>query len=178
MSHSLRAHMNGSLAVRRTFGFTLLELMVTIAIAAILAVIGVPSFREYILNQRIKNASYDLISALTLARSEAITRNTSARLIATGGSWNGGWCVTTTDCTTPLLTHEAFNPGIDIDAVLAGTSTAGPTTITYGLNGRTSSASTVFAITPATELNGVKTRYVTICLSGLPRGTTDDSGGC
>lgn len=165
-------------ATRRALGFTLLELMVTIAVAAILAVIAVPSFREFILNQRIKNASYDLISALTLARSEAITRNTNVSVIATGGSWKGGWCVTTTDCTAALLTHEAFNPGVDIEAVLAGTSTAGPTTITYGLNGRTSSAATVFTIAPATDVSGVKTRYVTICLSGLPRGTLSDSGGC
>ena len=67
MSCATRTHLKG----RSATGFTLIELMVTIAIAAILATLAAPSFREYIVSQRIKNASFDLFTALTLARSEA-----------------------------------------------------------------------------------------------------------
>lgn len=158
-------------------GFTLLELMVTVAVAAILASLAAPSFRQYILNQRIKSASYDLISALSLARSEAITRNCNVSVVQTGGSWVSGWVVTTdaTSCggtATQLFTHEAFNGGISIIA------SGSPTTISYGRGGRTTTAATVFTMGPAATLSGVTSRYVTICLSGVPRSTTSNSGGC
>ena len=159
-------------------GFTLLELMVTVAVAAILATLAAPSFRQYILNQRIKSASYDLISALSLARSEAITRNCNVNIVQNGGSWIGGWVVTTDagTCTggtaTQLFTHEAFNSGISI------TAPGNPATITYGRGGRTTTAATVFTLGSASTVNGVNPRYVTICLSGVPRSTTSNSGGC
>lgn len=161
---------------RAVAGFTLLELMVTVAVAAILATLAAPSFRQYILNQRIKSASSDLVSALSLARSEAITRNCKVNIVQTGGSWIGGWTVTTdaTSCgaATQLFTHEAFNSGISIAA------SGSPTTITYGLGGRATTSATVFTLQPAATLNGVVPRYVTICLSGVPRSTTSNSGGC
>jgi type IV fimbrial biogenesis protein FimT len=163
-------------AVRAANGFTLLELMVTVAVAAILATLAAPSFRQYILNQRIKNASFDLVSALSLARSEAITRNCTVNVVQTGGNWIGGWTIATdaTSCgaATQLFTHEAFNSGISIGA------SGNLTTITYGIGGRTTTAATVFTVQPASTLNGVIPRYVTICLSGIPRSTTSNSGGC
>lgn len=55
-------------------GFTLIELMVTIAIAAILAAIAAPSFSELIKSDRITAQANDLYSQLLFARSEAIKR--------------------------------------------------------------------------------------------------------
>ncbi|HYQ91031.1 MAG TPA: prepilin-type N-terminal cleavage/methylation domain-containing protein, partial [Candidatus Competibacteraceae bacterium] len=53
----------------RNVGFTLIELMAIITIAAILLVIGVPSFQETMRNNRVATQANQLISALTLARS-------------------------------------------------------------------------------------------------------------
>ncbi len=58
-------------------GFTLLELMVVVAVAAVLAAIAAPSFSTFIDNQRLRNASFDIVSDLSLARSEALTRQTT-----------------------------------------------------------------------------------------------------
>lgn len=60
--------------MNRQSGFTLVELMVTIAIAAILLGVGVPSFRTVIENNRIAAASNDVVTGLQYARSEAIRR--------------------------------------------------------------------------------------------------------
>jgi type IV fimbrial biogenesis protein FimT len=60
--------------MNRQSGFTLVELMVTIAIAAILLGLGVPSFRTLIENNRIAAASNDIVTALQFARSEAVKR--------------------------------------------------------------------------------------------------------
>lgn len=63
-----------------TAGFTLTELLVTVAVAAILAALAVPFSREFIAGQRVKTASFEVMSMLTLTRSEAIKRNSTATL--------------------------------------------------------------------------------------------------
>ncbi|MGF6691050.1 type IV fimbrial biogenesis protein FimT [Metapseudomonas resinovorans] len=55
-------------------GFTLIELMVVIAIVAILSSIGYPSFRELILNNRLTAQTNALLGTLQYARSEAVTQ--------------------------------------------------------------------------------------------------------
>jgi type IV fimbrial biogenesis protein FimT len=61
-------------------GFTLVELMVGIAILAILLAITVPPFKKMIASQRLKNANAELVASLQFARSEAIARNQYVRV--------------------------------------------------------------------------------------------------
>lgn len=56
-------------------GFTLIELMVTLSVAAILLMIGVPNFRDFINNNRLSSQANDFVGTMTLARSEAIKQN-------------------------------------------------------------------------------------------------------
>lgn len=88
----------------KNYGFTLLELIITIALAAILLGLAVPSMHTFIQNNRIAGQTNDLIAALTLVRSEALKRNRQAWLCpsqnvdtnapACGGSdWTRGWLV-------------------------------------------------------------------------------------
>jgi type IV fimbrial biogenesis protein FimT len=67
-------------AWRRARGFTILELMVTVFIAAILFALAIPSFRQMVASNRLATQSNDLIGGLNFARSEAITRNRTVRL--------------------------------------------------------------------------------------------------
>lgn len=62
-------------ASRRQHAFTLVELIVAVAVAAILLTIGVPSFRDFILRQRLKSVQAQLVTDLQYARSEAAARN-------------------------------------------------------------------------------------------------------
>ncbi|MDR2164085.1 MAG: GspH/FimT family pseudopilin [Zoogloeaceae bacterium] len=55
-------------------GFTLLELMVTVSIAAILLAITVPSFSKFVDRNRVRSAADNLVTSLAAARSEAILR--------------------------------------------------------------------------------------------------------
>jgi type IV fimbrial biogenesis protein FimT len=58
----------------RSHGFTLMELMVSLAIAGIVLGIAAPSFTEFLRNNRLTNAANDFLSAAQVARTEAIKR--------------------------------------------------------------------------------------------------------
>ncbi len=75
--------------MNRKSGFTLLELILTIALATIIITIGVPSFQEIIRNNRLTTQTNDLVMALNLARSEAIKRGTTVSICK---SSNGTQC--------------------------------------------------------------------------------------
>lgn len=75
-------------------GFTLLELMVTLAVLAIVIGLAVPSFQQMIINNRLNTEVNTLVSALQLARSEAVKRGAEVRVAAVDGNWTNGFCVT------------------------------------------------------------------------------------
>ncbi len=70
-------------------GFTLVELMVTIAVAAVLLVIAVPNFRTITINNRLRTAADDVYSAVNTARMEAIKRNASTQFCGNLAAANG-----------------------------------------------------------------------------------------
>ncbi|WP_310735223.1 GspH/FimT family pseudopilin [Dokdonella fugitiva] len=78
---------------RSAHGFTLLELMVTVAIVAILAAMAFPSYREFTTRMTTSNNTNELIGALNLARSEAVKRGRQVAVIAINGNWANGWQV-------------------------------------------------------------------------------------
>ncbi len=75
-------------------GFTLVELMIALAIAAILLTIGVPSFENQMRNSRLTAAANDFVASVQLARSAAIKHRRNARIVsANGTNWGNGWTV-------------------------------------------------------------------------------------
>lgn len=75
-------------------GFTVVELMMTIAILAILLSIGIPSFSSIVGNSNMSANSSDLLTAFNYARTEAIKRGASVALGKNDGStWSGGLVV-------------------------------------------------------------------------------------
>jgi type IV fimbrial biogenesis protein FimT len=63
-----------------TRGLTLIELMVALAIAAILVVAAVPSFQDYLHNSRLREGGNTVYAMTLFAQSEAIKRNATVRL--------------------------------------------------------------------------------------------------
>ena len=121
----MTSFLTGHRSRRSQRGFTLIEMMVTIAVAAILLAVVVPSFRTFTLSQRVKSGSFDLYSTLMLARSEAVKRRATVTVAASAADWNNGWTIS--DGTTTLRTQDTPK-GLTI--------TSDATTLTYQLDGR------------------------------------------
>jgi len=88
--------------MKHSHGFTLIELMVTIAILAIVLTIGVPSFQTVIQNNRLVSQYNDTLTSITTARSEAIKNGTTITMCGSTNStacnttsWELGWIVFT-----------------------------------------------------------------------------------
>lgn len=124
--------------VIRTKGFTLLELMVTIAIVAILLAIGVPSFQSFIMNNRLTAQANDFVSALNLARSEAIKRASAISITATSSTasneFGNGWSVKVTSNNEVLRTHDTLQGSNTLDSVDNVTTIQFQSTGTIGAN--------------------------------------------
>ena len=69
------------------------ELIIAIAIVAILAGLAFPSYREFSVRMTVSDNTNDLVGALNLARAEAVKRGRRVALMANGGDWNAGYQV-------------------------------------------------------------------------------------
>jgi type IV fimbrial biogenesis protein FimT len=96
---------------RRQQGVTLVELMITVVIGALLLALGVPAFSEWIVNTQNRTAAESLLNGLQLARTEAVRRNTEVRLTLTdsGGrvAWTVGCVNATDDCPATIQARPA-----------------------------------------------------------------------
>lgn len=72
-------------------GFTIVELMVTIAIASIVLMLAVPSFTRAIDQGKFTSASNELVTAMNFARNEAIRRSRPVSVRMNTGGWIDGW---------------------------------------------------------------------------------------
>ncbi|MFO7859403.1 MAG: GspH/FimT family pseudopilin [Ectothiorhodospiraceae bacterium] len=86
---------------RTANGFTLLQLLITVTVAAILATVAVPAFQEFLERQRSQAAIAELRNALALGRQEAAQSGSSVTVCPTAngeacrndGDWSDGWMV-------------------------------------------------------------------------------------
>ncbi len=80
---------------RKQAGFSLIELMITVAVIGITASVAVPSYRAWIQNTKVRTAAESILNGIQKARSEALMRNTPVKF--TLGA-NSAWTV---ECVTP-----------------------------------------------------------------------------
>lgn len=154
-------------------GFTLIELMITVAVGTILLTMAVPSFNSLIRDNRLTTQANEFISALNLARSEAIKRGLNVTVTPSAGNWNNGWTVATTNPNTgaavTLRTYEAVPSSLSF--------TGGNASYTFSPTGyqSTFTGSDLGAITGHTlcdtTVSGEPGRMIVVTPVGRPRAT-------
>ncbi|MBN2856215.1 MAG: GspH/FimT family pseudopilin [Halothiobacillaceae bacterium] len=87
---------------KRAQGFTIIELMITLTVAAILLAIAIPSFTYLTVSSKLTTTANSLVNALGTARSEAIKRNTNVVV-----GMDGSVAITSV---TPAVTINAAIP--------------------------------------------------------------------
>ncbi len=76
---------------QRAGGFTVVEILITLAILALLSGVAVPSYRSFQINQQLSSASSDFLASLMHARNEAIRRGQPVSLLPENKKdWTGG----------------------------------------------------------------------------------------
>jgi len=169
-------------------GFSLIELLVTVAIVAVLAGLALPNFREMNLRSNATTVTNDLVAALSLARTEAVKRGMDAEVIATsGGSWNNGWQVRVDTARNGLfnapdsllMTYPAITSGYTVSSVATG---AGGQPDRFVFNGygaiktSTGTGGTLNVCRPANYKKDTQSRRINIGATGVVNARRDTTG--
>lgn len=153
-------------------GFSLLELLVVLAIAGILLAVGMPQLRQMVVNGARREASTGLYIALNRARSEAIARNATVTVCsrdlaantptcADTANWMNGWMVfaTATDGTrTTLSVQQPVSTALRFQ-------TAPTNAISFDASGRTTNTAD-FRLCPGATARDQRSRLVSVRRSG------------
>jgi type IV fimbrial biogenesis protein FimT len=99
--------------MRNQNGFTLIELMITLAVLSILLGVGIPSFQDFIRNNRVTAQANELLSAMQVARSESIKRGMTTTVCA---SSNQATCSNSTNWATGWISFADLNMNDTLDA--------------------------------------------------------------
>ncbi len=154
----------------RSKGFTLLELMITLFIVAILFAAAIPSFKDMSTRNRLVTYTNDFIATINLARSEAVRRGSPVSICssadgkACGGGWSDGW-VTFADPDSDGVIADADTDIIRVHEGLASKYSLGAdadlaTHVTYGADGSANTGG-AFAVCHDGKLKGSRAVVLT-----------------
>lgn len=166
-----------SSCARKQRGFSLLELMVGITVLAVLLGLAVPMFRQVIRNNRIVAQNNDFITALSMARSEAIKRSNAVTVCP---SVDGLACSGVTDWTTGWITFADANSNGSLDgaeivlqqtgSMVPGMAIASPTftSIRYTATGMLNGAAGTFLLrrNDCVSTTGTEARQIAVAVTG------------
>lgn len=166
-------HLPPGAARHRSRGFTMMELIVTLSIVAILSAVAVPAMREFSLRANVSATTNDIVVALNLARSEAVKRGRNVSVVSTGGSWTAGWSVQT-DAGVVLVQHAAVATDYSVLGAASGAGAPADRVIFTPTGGLSVATAYDFSICrPSADVDNLLSRRVAVSATGLIRSRRD-----
>jgi type IV fimbrial biogenesis protein FimT len=164
----------------------LIEVLVVLAIAAVLLGVGVPNMQQYIITSRLASTSNEFFTALNVARSEAVRRGAQVTLITNGAAnsrdWTLGWTMfVDTDRDGALSAgEEVIRVGAALEGPMTmfGSANFG-TSVAFDSSGRLTSGGGTFVICNGTSLvadGQARSRAVIVNSAGRARIAFDSDG--
>ncbi len=172
----------------RQKGFTLLELMVTMAMAGVVLALGVPNLRDFIERNHTRNDANRFVSDINFAKAMASdqVRNVTLRP-RSGTDWNSGWNVFIDDDldglpdagTVNLRVRDPLEDGYSLASAGASTLTVLGNAQAFAVNNVTILVNQVFTICgPRGTFNDTLASRVSIALNSRAETRQDGGGGC
>ncbi len=160
----------------RLRGFTLVEMLVALAVLAVLLAIAAPSFTEASLPSKLRSTANSLVGAAQLARSEAIKRDAVVTLCVSAngatcgaGNWSQGWIVVIGG--TVLQSVQGAPPGFRV------TPAGGSAALSFQPSGVGATTET-FTVCRSTPTVGSQERSVSVSAIGRSSVRTTTNGAC
>ena len=147
----------------RTRGFTIIEMLIAVGVLSLLLALVAPSLTTLMSTQQLKTAAQDVYASLSVARSEALTRNTSVTVEPLDGDWARGWTITAAGGTV-IRRQDAYR------RIAFG----GPARVVFNGDGRPDSIAVPFSLTAGDVAND-HYRCVRLRLNGR---SSMSSGAC
>lgn len=152
--------------MNRYKGFTLVELMVTIAVAAILIGIAMPSLSALSASNALKATTRELTSTINTARSQSISTRTQVQVNPASGGWGAGWSIVYESEATEE--NQKFEPQDEVSVSRSG----GSGGLTFLPRGGLQGGPTVFTVCHSRLENG---RVISVSFLGK---VTTEAGSC
>lgn len=158
--------------MRNETGFTVIELMVTLAVAVVLLTMAVPAFNTFVQNNRITAQANDLVTAINLSRDEALKRRSTVTVCSSAdgsscaGNWHDGWIVFTDDNADSVV--NGTDQVLRAWGALAGgaTITTTPTSLRYSGIGLVNTGAVFQLRIP--DCTGNLARDISVSVTGQP----------
>lgn len=153
----------------RVWGFTLIEMMVAVAIMGILAAVAFPSLQTMLRNSEVRNAAESVVNGLQRARAEAVSRNTNVNLVFGA---NSAWSVNVVNPAAVVESRSANEGSRNVTVNVQSALLAPVTTITFNNFGgvvANADASDSIAQVDLSAVGSNQTLRVTIGVGGNAR---------
>jgi type IV fimbrial biogenesis protein FimT len=155
-------HEEGAVVLTRQRGFTLPELLVTLAIAAIGATLAAPSVSQMVASRRVQTAAQSILDGLNLARADALRRNTAVRFALNPAS--NGWTLVQVASGDTLQSYTSSDW-----SALVITPSAGVGSVTFLANGLRATGTQLSQVTVASPVDKSGMRRINVFGGGLIR---------